>query len=1015
MKFSSLCSYGLVIIMMACSTPPATESPLSEADQRAAQNALHGLRVADDLEATLFASEPMLFNPTNMDIDDRGRIWVIEALNYRNFFNPGNPERLEGDRILILEDSNGDGKADKQTVFYQGRDIDAALGIAVIGNQVIVSSSPNVWVFTDANGDDKPEKKELLFTTEGGVQDDHGIHAFVFGPDGRYYFNHGNAVKSVLGKNGEPLYDKNTGQRIANIGQPYHQGMIYRCERDGSKLEVLAHNFRNNFEVTLDSYGSLWQSDNDDDGNQGVRINYVMEYGNYGYKDEKTGAGWQSYRTGMSDEIPLRHWHLNDPGVVPNLLQTGAGSPTGITFYEGTLLPAVYQQQMIHADAGPHVVRAYPTTIDGAGYQAKMENILWAEEDDWFRPSDVCVAPDGSLFVADWYDPGVGGNHMGDTLRGRIYRIAPSGSAYSHPTYTYDTPEGSIEALKSPNLSARSKGWLALYQMKERALPVLEALWQDGQPHERARALWLLAQLSPQASQLLQAAAGDRLPQIRITALRIARQLELDLAEIQAVLVNDNSPQVRREVAISLRFDGSAVATQQWAELALQSPRNDRWYLEALGIGSDLYAEPRFTAWQAQVRDKWHEPVGTNIIWRSRSKAAIPLLGQLIQDTPSLSASTRYFRAMDFQTDASKNDVLRDLLDDKHPQKGQLEYLVISAMDGKAVLRHPQSRRALNSVLDSLKGSDRYFDLVAKLQLTNQTDNLMAIALDPAAGNAAAKAARLLADLGQMKQLTQALRRADEEKTQAIFSALGAINNAEALSILEAYARDEQHPMALRKTAIRSLASSWNGNTRMVALLEENQLPYELGEVGASQLMQEWRAGYRTVASRYLNVEEKQSQHAPIHELVRKEGKLALGQKMYLNHCSNCHQVDSAGINFGPSLTEIGSKLSKDALYASILHPSAGISFGYEGWLLSLKDGSKVQGYITSRTDDAIDLKLMGGMVVSYAKADITNMERQEQSLMTEGLAKLMSEEELVSLVTYLSSLKKAPPTMASR
>ncbi len=479
--------------------------------------------------------------------------------------------------------------------------------------------------------------------------------------------------------------------------------------------------------------------------------------------------------------------------------------------------------------------------------------------------------------------------------------------------------------------------------------------------------------------------------------------------------MNDNSPQVRREVAISLRFDGSAVATQQWAELALQSPRNDRWYLEALGIGSDLYAEPRFTAWQAQVRDKWHEPVGTNIIWRSRSKAAIPLLGQLIQDTPSLSASTRYFRAMDFQTDASKNDVLRDLLDDKHPQKGQLEYLVISAMDGKAVLRHPQSRRALNSVLDSLKGSDRYFDLVAKLQLTNQTDNLMAIALDPAAGNAAAKAARLLADLGQMKQLTQALRRADEEKTQAIFSALGAINNAEALSILEAYARDEQHPMALRKTAIRSLASSWNGNTRMVALLEENQLPYELGEVGASQLMQEWRAGYRTVASRYLNVEEKQSQHAPIHELVRKEGKLALGQKMYLNHCSNCHQVDSAGINFGPSLTEIGSKLSKDALYASILHPSAGISFGYEGWLLSLKDGSKVQGYITSRTDDAIDLKLMGGMVVSYAKADITNMERQEQSLMTEGLAKLMSEEELVSLVTYLSSLKKAPPTMASR
>jgi hypothetical protein len=116
--------------------------------------------------------------------------------------------------------------------------------------------------------------------------------------------------------------------------------MVFRCELDGSKVELLAWNFRNNWEVAVDSFGRIWQSDNDDDGNKGVRINFVMEFGNYGYKDEMTGAGWQTPRLGMESDIPLRHWHQNDPGVVPNLLQTGAGSPTGMQVYEGDLLPS---------------------------------------------------------------------------------------------------------------------------------------------------------------------------------------------------------------------------------------------------------------------------------------------------------------------------------------------------------------------------------------------------------------------------------------------------------------------------------------------------------------------------------------------------------------------------------------------------------------------------------------------------------------------------------------------------
>ncbi|MEZ6114337.1 MAG: NPCBM/NEW2 domain-containing protein, partial [Pirellulaceae bacterium] len=296
--------------------PPAVASPGGASHE--AEDAVAGLDVADDLEATLVASEPELLSLTNLDIDHRGRIWVCEVVNYRKH----NGKREEGDRILILEDTDGDGVADKTKVFYQGRDIDSAMGICVLGNKVIVSASPNVWVFTDENGDDQPDKKELLFTKTGQPQHDHSAHSFLFGPDGKLYWNFGNTGKSVHDKDGQPVVDL-AGNTVVDNGKPYFGGMPFRCNLDGTEFEVLGHNFRNNYEVSVDSFGTLWQSDNDDDGNRGVRINYVMEYGNYGYRDEMTGAGWQAERTNWESEIPLRHWHLNDPGVVPNLLQTG--------------------------------------------------------------------------------------------------------------------------------------------------------------------------------------------------------------------------------------------------------------------------------------------------------------------------------------------------------------------------------------------------------------------------------------------------------------------------------------------------------------------------------------------------------------------------------------------------------------------------------------------------------------------------------------------------------------------
>ena len=210
-----------------------------------------------ELQATLFASEPLLVNPANMDIDSEGRVWVTEGVNYR-LFKPWGKIQPEGDRIRILEDTDGDGKADTAKTFYQGNDVNAALGIAVLGTRVIISCSPKVLLFTDENGDDKADgPPTVLFNGIGGVDHDHGAHAFVFGPDGKLYFNVGNSGGQLKTADGKKFIVDKAGNEVNGRGKPYRQGLVFRCNLDGSEVETLGFNFRNNFEVTVDSFGTI--------------------------------------------------------------------------------------------------------------------------------------------------------------------------------------------------------------------------------------------------------------------------------------------------------------------------------------------------------------------------------------------------------------------------------------------------------------------------------------------------------------------------------------------------------------------------------------------------------------------------------------------------------------------------------------------------------------------------------------------------------------------------------------
>ncbi len=963
------------------------------------------LDASQDLEVTLFCSEPQMTNPTNIDVDALGRVWVCDVQNYRGH----NGLRREGDRILVMQDTTGAGKADKVTTFYQGRDIDSALGVCVLGNKVLVSCSPNIWEFTD-DGTGKAAKKEALFTKTGNPQHDHNAHAFVFGPDGKLYWNCGNEGHSVHDAHGQPVTDLE-GNVVNDSGHPYRDGMVFRCNPDGSQFETLGWNFRNDYEVCVDSFGTMWQSDNDDDGNRGVRIVYVMEHGNYGYKDEMTGAGWNSPYLGQPAEIPLRHWHLSDPGVVPNLLQTGAGAPCGILVNEGDLLPAVFHNQIIHADAGPSIVRSYPVTNDGAGYKATIVDILSGARNRWFRPVDVCIAPDGSLFIADWYDPGVGGHAQADTDRGRIFRIAPKGSKYVVPKFDFDTIDGAIEALKNPCLAVRYLAWTKLHAAGASAEPALEKLYQSDNPRYRARALWLLTKIEGHAKQHIETALKDASSDIRITALRAAREINLDVIPLVSGLVHDSSAQVRRECALSLRHNASPQAAELWAELAMQHDGKDRWYLEALGIGADRQWDTYFATWLKRVGTDWNSPGGRDIVWRSRSKDAMPLLAKLIVDSATSEADrVRYFRAFDFQTDASKQAVLVGLLAGHAPQQTEIATLALKQLHGAAA-NTPELKAALDQTLDASRGTDQFVDLVAAFHRTDRADDLLAIALTQSDSTLGVKAAQQLLTFGQRDLFRKPLA-GDDATAQKALTVLGLTQDRAAVEMLLAVLLDAKRTAAVRAAAVEALGHSGNGQIDLFNLAARGKVPVDQEFNVAKVLSEAQNPRIREEIHNYLKLPETAGggKLPPLAELVKRRGNLDHGKIVFntTGTCVKCHTIAGVGKEVGPNLSEIGDKATRDFLYESILFPSAAIAHNYETFRLDLENGTSVTGLITSETADSVTIKSADAIVHTYKKSEVDTKTQLKLSIMPADLQKLMTVDDLVDVVEYLTTCKKA-------
>jgi putative heme-binding domain-containing protein len=431
-----------------------------------------------------------------------------------------------------------------------------------------------------------------------------------------------------------------------------------------------------------------------------------------------------------------------------------------------------------------------------------------------------------------------------------------------------------------------------------------------------------------------------------------------------------------------------------------------------------MAAEDRWAAFLAagrkSVGDGWKTPAGGDIFWRSRSSLTPKYLAEILR-IPAIPEAKlpRYLRAFDFQPAEAAQPVLIELAFSTTGADSRSQLIAAEALSRvkNIDLNDPLKRKALEAVLENAKGTKQFVELVEQFGLTDREEELVALAIDRPADAVGVAAVQSLLRRERKEPLQKVLKGEDRERAARLAEAVGNSAAGGSVGLLLPLVRDAEADTEVRRRAVAGLAKTRNGAERLIELVTSKQLDESLVQAAAAALQAVTDPKLReTVTGLFPPPPGKEKPLPPITELAKRKGEVGNGRLVFADTgtCAKCHQLKGIGQNVGPDLSEIGDKLSREALYESILYPSAGISHNYETYAAVTSDGNVVTGLLVSKTADEVSLKGSDAIVRTFKAADLEEMSKQEASLMPADIQKLMTEQELVDPVEFLTTLKKA-------
>ena len=323
----------------------------------------------------------------------------------------------------------------------------------------------------------------------------------------------------------------------------------------------------------------------------------------------------------------------------------------------------------------------------------------------------------------------------------------------------------------------------------------------------------------------------------------------------------------------------------------------------------------------------------------------------------------------------------------------------------------PELKAAVLRHLETVRGTPEYLELVEKFQLREAAGELASLVGEAADDTLAVNAARLLLKFDAQTAMDAALNHSDDAKAARAVTMFGLTDQAQVVDRLLPLVSDAVRALGIRTAAVTAVGRFPAGQKAILERVSSGKLAQELEFAAANVLLTSSDAAIKNEAAKHLKLPAGADAKPlpPLAELVKQTGNAERGRQLFATTgtCAKCHKVRGEGKEVGPDLSEIGSKLSKEAMYVSILDPNAGISFNYETHLLALDDGSQVSGIVISQTDEGVQLRLAESIVRTIPREQIVGMKKQAVSLMPADLQKQLQAQDLVDIVEYLTTLKK--------